>query len=404
MTTFSVDQSAFPLREATQIVFKLSELIRKRSAVEIIFHPGVDPDAESAVRLTRMLCLHLGSEEPRIFNLGASPATLTTLKPELTVEGLKDSALIDPSRREDTVCIVVDVSNMKFAAGEFHRQSSKPDFIFDHHDRRTVSTASGTLILPSMGCASLIVDRLLSLCLGHSSFYQERPKLSALVSAAVLTDLDLAIDEPKPPHFSDLIWQRFIEIKNLSDYAILDEIVDGPWRTPEYQAAERSTLDNLTFVEFGDFSIVFAYMGILSNPDQRPWLAHLASLLIKDGSSSIIGDDLKRPQAAFVLAGVRSPFSLACSLRTDGLINASELINLVEPKSGGGRERAAGAVIHPKTWGIRIWSAERTLETWSRRRIEAWIRKIKTASHIRNMEFNLPPPAIGGIAPEEHHA
>jgi hypothetical protein len=394
MTTFSVAQNAFPLREATQILSNLSELIRKRSAVEIIFHPGVDPDAESAVRLMRLLCLHLGSEEPRIFNLGGSPAVLKTLAPELPVEGLKFSALVDSSRREDTVCIVVDVSNMKFAAGEFHRSCSKPDFVFDHHDRRTVSVQSGTLILPDMACASFVIDRLLTLHLGHSSFYDERPKLSSLVSAAVLTDLDLSIRDPKPDHVSDVIWQRVLEIKKLADAPLLDEIVDGPWRTPEYQVAQESTLDKLTLIEFGEVSIAFAYMGILPDPEQRPWLAHLASLLIKNGPDRILGDHEKRPSAAFVLAGIRSPFSLACSLRTDGSINASELFKLVEPHTSGGRERAAGAVIHPKTWDPRIWSVDRRLATWSTRHIEAWIRKIAASyiSGIHDEEMSISPP------------
>ncbi len=378
MTTSSVVHNAFPLREAVQILSNLSGLIKERSAVEIIFHPGVDPDAEAAVRLMRRLCLHLDSEEPGIFNLGGSPELLKTISPELPVQRLKDSALCNPDRRGDTVCIVVDVSNMRFAAGEFHSRGFRPDFIFDHHDRRTVSAEEGTLILPEMGCASLIVDQFLTMRSGKNSFFLGHPKLSSLVTAAVLTDLDLSLRDSKPDHVTDAVWQRAQEIKQLSDPGLLDEIVNGPWRSPEYQTAQQSTLDELTIVSFAEFRVAFAYMGILPRPEDRAWLAHLASLLIKNGPDRLLGEDQSLPQAAFVLAGVRSPFSLACSVRTDGSINASELINLVEPRSGGGRERAAGAVIHPRTWDPRIWSVDRRLATWSKRRIEAWIRKIQS--------------------------
>lgn len=367
---------AFPLRIAAAIIESLKTLLAARKRAEIYFHPGIDPDAEGAVRLIYFWLRKLGCDNVTIYHCGA-PSHLSSIEPILPVDELSEGSLFN-SEAKEAVTIVVDVSNWKFLTNgdsELLARMREPDFVFDHHHpsraclkEEAGEVLGGSLVIPEFQCASLLIDRLLLIDIGHAKYLAQRAELAGLVVAAALTDTGLQTIDERPDWFPAHIWTRLDEIRADADPLTIKQHAVEPWKDPAYLAWEKEAVDKELLIRKGPgATAAYCWAGTLPDLGRKLWIGHLADV-IQQRREAVLPRVPHQPAFTCVLAAISSPPALYASVRTGDEADAGKVMQIFDDEHGGGRRRASAAMLLKSDFP----DAPENLTEWGRQTLTKW--------------------------------
>ena len=375
-----------PIVQMALLIDAFARLVAERKVVEIYFHPGLDPDAEAAVRLVRHWAIQVGAKTVRVYHSG-DPKQLVAIEDHLEVLPIETGWLMNGETEKPPVTVVVDVSNPTFLASGA-KNLRTPDFLFDHHHPAGTEVryegqevVGGRLVVPEYACTALLLDHLMQAALGSSNYLSEDADLAGLVWAAFLTDQDRQRKDEQPAWVSDSLWQRITEFAGWANDNIVIKLAVEPWESEDYTGTlERAITDeNLQVRPVNGFVAVSCFLGDLEVATRRPWLGHTAGLIL--GKRPLVSSHL--PEEDIDLACVIAAFpdlgahgAIMISLRTSGTLDAGKAIRLLTEMKGGGRETAAAALLFLEDESDLIEEA-RNVETKLLRHLKQCVRNAK---------------------------